>query len=166
MVGHDPRSVDSTALASRRHDDGALQRTSSSVHMYLERAGRARERAHNATDEAERTFQQRMEWWWLNLAARTALVEGLDLFNHAQQHRRLPPISQCPDCRTLMTVRVIRADRDQLVYNFQCVSCGCQEQRSTAAWSKLRHVRPETETERRPHHPRHQRSTTKQPSAS
>lgn len=133
MVRHDPRLVASTALAPRRHDDGALQRTSPSVHMFLERAGRARERVHNATDEAERTFQERMEWSWLNLAARTAFVEGLDLFNHAQQHQRLPPVSQCPNCRKLMTVRVIRADRDQLVYNFECVSCGCQEERSTAA---------------------------------
>jgi Zn ribbon nucleic-acid-binding protein len=131
MVRYDPRSVGSAALAPRRHDDGALERTSPSVHVYLDRAGRARERAHTATDEAERTFQERKEWWWLNLAARTALIEGLDLFNHAQQHQRLPPVSQCPDCRELTTVRVIRADRDQLVYNFECVSCGCQEERST-----------------------------------
>jgi Zn ribbon nucleic-acid-binding protein len=103
------------------------------VHIYLDRAGRARERAHNATEEAERAFQEGKEWWWLNIAARTAWVEGLDLFDHAQQHQRLPPISQCPNCRELMTVRVIRADRDRLVYNFKCVSCGCQEERSTVA---------------------------------
>ena len=99
--------------------------------MYLERAGRARARAQNAIDEAERTFHERMEWSWLKLAARTAFVEGLDLFDHAQRHQRLAPVSQCSDCKQLMTVRVIRADRDQLVYNFECVTCGSQEERST-----------------------------------
>jgi len=132
MTGDISRSVRATAHATGRRDD-EIPRTSPSVHMYLDRAGRARERAQNAADDGERAFHRRMEWSWANLAASTALVERVDLFLHMRQHDQLPPLSQCPDCTKLMMVRVIRADRGRLTYNFECVSCGRQEQRSTAA---------------------------------
>jgi Zn ribbon nucleic-acid-binding protein len=103
--------------------------------MYLERAGRARDHAHKAANEAERAFYERMEWSWANLAAKTASLEGVDLLLHARQHDRLPPLSQCPDCSRLMKVRVIKVERDRLVHNFECVSCGCREERSTTASS-------------------------------
>ena len=132
MIRHHLRSVGSTAIAGR-HDDGGLPRTSHSVHMYLGRAGRAREHAQTAANESERAFHQRMERSWANLAATSALIEGVDLFLHARQHHRLPPLSQCPDCSKLMTMRVLKADRGRLVFNFECASCGCREERSTAA---------------------------------
>lgn len=131
MIQHHLGSAGSTAIAGR-HDDGGRPRTSTSVHMYLDRAGRARERAHKAANEGERAFHQRMERSWANLAATSALIEGVDLFLHARQHHRLPPLSQCADCSKLMTMRVLKADRGWLVFNFECVSCGTQEERSTA----------------------------------
>ena len=118
--------------ASERQNVEAL-RGSPAVHMYLDCAERARERAQKALTDAERILHRRMERSWMNLAARTAHIEGVDLFLHARQHDRLPPLSQCPECRKAMTVRTIKLDRGGLVYNFQCASCGCQEERSTAA---------------------------------
>ena len=132
MVRNHSRSVRFMAEVPGRQD-GEAPRTSPSVHMYLDRAGRARERAQNGANKAERAFHKRMEWWWANLAARTAFVEGVDLFLHVRQHHQLPPLSQCPDCGKLMMVRVMKADRGRLAYSFECVSCGRHEERSTAA---------------------------------
>jgi hypothetical protein len=123
-----PKLVRSMAHAPQRRDD-AVRSTSAAVHMYLERAGRARDHAHKAANKAERAFHERMEWSWSDLAAKSAWVEGVDLLLHARQHDRLPPLSQCPDCSSLMKVRVITAERDRLVHNFECVSCGCREER-------------------------------------
>jgi hypothetical protein len=132
MVRDISRSVRAAAHATGRQDD-AIPRTSPSVHMYLDRAGRARERAQNGANKAERAFHKRMERSWADLAAKTAVIEGVDLFLHARQHDQLPPLSQCPDCSKLMTVRVIKADHGRLAYNFECVSCGSREERWTAA---------------------------------
>lgn len=132
LFRHHLGSAGATAIVGRR-GSGGLPGASASVHMYLGRAGRARERAQKAADEAERAFHQRMERSWANLAATSALIEGVDLFFHARQHDRLPPLSQCPDCSKLMTLRMMKADRGWLEFDFECGACGRREQRSTAA---------------------------------
>ena len=59
-----------------------LLKTSAAVHLYLERAANAREKAAAVADPAMHRFYQAMESKWMDLAPSTALVERVDLFLH------------------------------------------------------------------------------------
>ncbi len=98
------------------------------VWMYLARAARSRELAQDAINGNLRHFHERMETSWMNLAADTAFVEGVDLFLHTRA-RRVPPCDACPSCSRLMRVSTIEADAAEDVYTFECTSCGFTQER-------------------------------------
>ncbi len=65
-----------------------LFQPSQNVMMYLDRASRARERAQQATNEAERKFYENMETNWMKLSASAAFAERVTLFLHSLQRQR------------------------------------------------------------------------------
>lgn len=105
-----------------------LLRPSESVLMYLNRAVRSRELAHQAATRDEHEFHARMESSWMNLAASTALVERVDLSLHTIDGALLP-YDACRGCHGLMSIETVESFRCEEIYTFKCHRCGSTEQR-------------------------------------
>ena len=101
------------------------RKESAAVHLYLEWAATAGERAAAAVDEIARKFYQAMQSRWLKLAASTAVAERADLFLQTREFRlRLPPSDLCPDCHQLMSLKAIETTAELEEHAFQCRNCG------------------------------------------
>jgi hypothetical protein len=105
-----------------------LQRSSSGVSQYLDRAARSRQMAREAKCDNLREFHERMEASWMNLAASTAFVERVDLFLQTFD-RGLVPSDTCPTCLRVMTLQTMDAGEMEDVYSFKCRQCGATEVR-------------------------------------
>jgi hypothetical protein len=111
-----------------------LRKTSAAVHLYLERAANAREKALAAVDPGTQTFYVLMESKWLDLAASTALVEGVDLFLQTREFRpRLSSSDLCPDCNGRMSLKVVHSAFELEEHVFQCLNCGSEHTRRVRA---------------------------------
>jgi hypothetical protein len=111
-----------------------LGKTSAVVHLYLERAANARERALAAVDAGTRHFYLEMESKWMDLAASTAFVERVDLFLQSREfHLRLPPSDLCPDCNGRMSLRAAHSTLELQEHIFQCLNCGSEHTRRLRA---------------------------------
>lgn len=126
------RALDSRCVklfaASPTWVSAVLQSQSRNVMMYLARAAWAREQARLATLKSERTFHERMEQRWLDLAASTAFVERVDLFLHTLD-TTTPPHGTCPHCDGLMSVELLEITRYREMYTLRCGRCGGVERR-------------------------------------
>jgi hypothetical protein len=96
--------------------------------MYLNRASRARERSQHTDNAAERTFHERMETSWMNLAASTAFVERVDLFLHTVEGAVLP-YEACSECLGLMRITTIDSGVREDIFTFECRRCGATDSR-------------------------------------
>jgi hypothetical protein len=105
-----------------------LQRLSSAVDIYLDRATKSREMAQTTVSENLHEFHGRMEASWMRLAASTAFVERVDLFLHTLE-RPVPPCDTCPRCTRLMRLRTLDAGAATHIFIFECTSCGFTAQR-------------------------------------
>ena len=111
-----------------------LQSQSPAVTSYLTRAADAREQAQRATLKSERTFYERMEQRWLDIAASTASAERVDLFIHTLQITSLPH-DACPRCHHVMSVEVVETTGRQEIYTLRCRGCGDTEQRTVVRYT-------------------------------
>ena len=104
-----------------------LLKTSAAVHLYLERAANAREKAAAVADPAMHRFYQAMESKWMGLATSTALAERVDLFLQTREFRcRLSSSDLCLDCNGRMLLKAVHSTLEVEEHIFRCRRCGSE----------------------------------------
>ncbi|HVY58615.1 MAG TPA: hypothetical protein VHA77_12255 [Xanthobacteraceae bacterium] len=109
-----------------------LQKQSSSVILYLERASSAREHALQAKDAELKSHYLDMEAKWLDLAASSAQVERVDLFLQSLKFSRLAPSETCWSCGRPMRLVSVEPGPDGQRYRFECRDCRKERIRRTS----------------------------------